>query len=312
MTRWPQRRNRAFTLIELLVVIAIIGILIALLLPAVQFAREAARRAECQSKLRQVGMAVHLFHDVNRQLPTNQYGDYDAPTAFGGYSQASQSWSFLARLLPYLDNEQLLLTGGIPNTPLQNSPALAQPMPMFLCPSDTAISFKVRSETSHYMLTGIPVGLTNYKGVMGSNLCYGAWYNTSADGDCECWYKGDGMFYPMDWEQPKSLGSIHDGTSNTLMIGEDTWYEANGYGQGFAWAHAVETSLTCAIPPNNRRTPPNVPSDFAELIGFKSKHPGGVNFTLADGSTRFVASTISLRAYRAMGTIGRNEAASAP
>jgi len=305
-------RCPAFTLIELLVVIAIIGLLIALLLPAVQFARESARRTECQSKLRQLGVAVHLFHDANRQLPANQYGDYDAPSAFGGYSQASQSWSFLSRLLPYLDNEQLLLTGGIPSTPLQNSSALAQPIPMFLCPSDNASTIKVRNETSHYMLTGIPVGLTNYKGVMGSNLCYGAWYNVSADGDCECWYKGDGMFFPMDWEQPKGLGSIHDGTSNTLMIGEDTWYEANAYGQGFAWAHAVETSLTCAIPPNNRRTPPNVPNDFAELIGFKSKHPGGVTFTLADGSTRFVASTIALRTYRAMGTIGTNEAAPTP
>ncbi|MBC7856273.1 MAG: DUF1559 domain-containing protein [Pirellulaceae bacterium] len=305
-------RQFGFTLIELLVVIAIIGLLIALLLPAVQFARETARRAECQSKLRQIGMAVHLFHDANRQLPTNQYGDYDAPAAFGGYSQASQSWSFLSRLLPYLENEQLLRTGGIPELSLQSSPALAQSLPMFLCPSDTAISWKVRGETSHYMLTGIPVGLTNYKGVMGSNLCYGAWYNTSAAGDCECWFKGDGMFYPMDWQLPKSLSSIQDGTSNTLMIGEDTWYEAKGYGQGFAWAHAVETSLTCAIPPNNRTTPPPIPNDFAELIGFKSKHPGGVNFTLADGSTRFVPSTITLRAYRAMGTIGTNEVAPAP
>lgn len=300
------------TLIELLVVIAIIGILVAVLLPAVQYAREAARRGQCQSNLRQIALAVHHFHDIHRVLPSNQYGDYNAPTAFGGYNQSSRSWSFLSRLLPHLEQDTLYEGGRILAMPLESSDARGQPMPIFLCPSDVAYGMGVHREVSHYMQSGVPVGLTNYKGVMGSNFCYGAWYHVSADGECECWYRGDGIFYPMDWQHPKSLGSILDGTSNTLMLGEDTWYEGTSFGQGFAWAHAVETALTCAIPLNNRRTPPSNPNDFAELVGFKSKHPTGANFALADGSVRFASDSLNLNTYRDLATVRGHEVSSLP
>jgi len=308
-------RTHGFTLIELLVVIAIIGMLVALLLPAVQFARESGRRTACTNKLKQLADAVHLFHETKRLFPCNQYGDYDAPSAYGGYSQASKSWSFLSQLLPYLEQRALVDQGGIPTTTLDKSSATSVVLPVLLCPSDDASGLMVANEDSHYMLTGIPVGLTNYKGVMGSNFCYGPWYNVSAEGECECWYRGDGLFYPMDWELPKSLAKVRDGTSSTLMIGEDTWYLGNGYGEGFAWVHAVETSLTCAIPPNNRETPPLDPGNFwnfEDLDGFKSKHPGGLNFAMADGSVRFISDMINLRSYRALSTIDGHESVQLP
>lgn len=303
----------AFTLVELLVVIAIIGILVSLLLPAVQQARESARRMQCQSHIRQLGLAVHTFHDTHGTLPTNQYGDYDAASAFGGYSQTSKSWSFLSKLLPYLEGQNLVTAGNIPDSTLEGSSALKQSVPLFLCPSDEATSRKTANEVSHYMKSGVPVGLTNYKGVMGSNLCQGPWYSAGSRGDCECWWRGDGMFYPMNWQSPASLSIVTDGTSNTLMIGEDSWYEGNGYGQGFAWAHAVEASATCAIPPNNRRRPRDYDyANYYEWIGFKSKHPGGVNFVAADGSVRFVVTTIDLSVYRGMASVGGGEVGVTP
>src|SRR3989441_2922077 len=94
------RTGPGFTLIELVVVIAIIAILIALLVPAVQKVREAAARAQCQNNLKQLGIAVHQYHDNYKVFPSGRYGDYSAPTAFGGPFENSMSWSWLADILP--------------------------------------------------------------------------------------------------------------------------------------------------------------------------------------------------------------------
>jgi prepilin-type N-terminal cleavage/methylation domain-containing protein/prepilin-type processing-associated H-X9-DG protein len=311
--------RRAFTLIELLVVIAILAILIGLLLPAVQKVREAAARAQCQNNLKQLALACHNYHDANGKLPTGRYGDYDNPGAFGGPYEDSTSWSWLAELLPYLEQDNVYRAGGLPTARLDRSSATAVTVKAFLCPSDQAAARSPLAERTHYMRTAPLAGLTNYKGVQGANFCWGLWTNPGTNGnDCEPWFHGDGLLYPMVWEHPKRLTSVADGTSNTFMIGEDVWNpDSPGpgrYGKGFGWAHSVHTALTCAIPPNARRPDgSDIPADAWDLLhGFKSRHPGGVQFAHADGSARFVSDTIPLGVYRALATIAGGEAVTPP
>jgi prepilin-type N-terminal cleavage/methylation domain-containing protein/prepilin-type processing-associated H-X9-DG protein len=311
--------RRAFTLIELLVVIAIIAILIGLLLPAVQKVREAAARIQCANNLKQLGLACHSYHDANNKLPTGRYGDYDNPSAFGGPSEDSTSWSWLAELLPYIEQDNVYRQGGIPTTPLNQSTATAVTIRTFLCPSDRALSVSPFAEKTHYMRTAPLAGLTNYKGVQGANFCWSVWTNPGTNGnDCEPWFHGDGIIYPMAWERPKRLTDIRDGTSNTFMIGEDVWNpDSPGpgrYGKGFGWAHSVHTSLTCAIPPNAKQPDgSDIPaSAWDRLHGFRSRHPGGVQFAYADGTVHFVSDNVPLGVYRAMATIAGDEGATLP
>ena len=310
-----KRLRRGFTLVELLVVIAIIGILIALLLPAVQAAREAGRRIKCSNNLKQIVLAVHLFEDKHNELPVNRYGDYDDWTAFGGPFENSSSYSWLSAILPYLELEPLYKSGDIPKVPLNTSTAADEAIPTFHCPSDALQRIKVYPETSHYMRTGIPLGLTNYKGVQGSNFCWGDWANGGAWPACEAWFKGNGIFYPMDWQRPRSLAAIEDGTSHTFMVGEDVWNLTRAtcdtpcFGLGFAWAHPVEACAIGAIPPNARRPDGSeyAADDWTGHNGFRSNHPTGLLFGNCDGSVRFVRETLPLGLYRAHCTIASNE-----
>jgi prepilin-type processing-associated H-X9-DG protein len=172
---------------------------------------------------------------------------------------------------------------------------------------------------SHYLRTGFPVGLTNYKGVQGANFCWGYWVNPGTGlNSCECWEQGDGIIFCMNWLRPVRIAHVIDGTSNTMMIGEDVWDERVPgpflYGKGWAWCHAVETGLTCAIPPNAK--PPGggefALNDWANRHGFKSRHPNGVNFAFADGSVHYLSNDIALGLYRALATTKGEEVAQLP
>src|SRR2546423_11442719 len=173
--------RRAFTLVELLVVIAIIGVLVALLLPAVQSAREASRRMQCANNLKQLGVAAHNFHDVEGRLPYNtQYqGGWD-----WAYQQNQRSWSCLARMLPYIEQSNLKDQMQILNTTNagtdtagktlgQNLNVLSTLVKTFFCPSDVALQAKADNIRAN--LQGVTITLSNYKGVNGSNWC---WSNT--------------------------------------------------------------------------------------------------------------------------------------
>ena len=314
----PIRNRRSkkcgFTLIELLVVIAIIAVLIALLLPAVQQAREAARRTQCRNHLKQLALAVHNYESTFGVLPINRYGDYTYSSTWNGPYENSSSWSWLTSILPFIDQVPLWNAANIPNVALKDSPQLAIPISVFDCPSDGIFGNAVRNENSHYLRTNPLVGMTNYKGVQGANFCWGDWANPGTAGNsCEPWEQGDGAIFPLNWVRPLRWSRFVDGTSNTLLIGEQV-YDPNDpgnahYGLGYAWAHSVEACAIASFPINAKRPDgtPYASGDWQGKNGFRSRHTGGAQFAFADGSTRFLAENMALGIYRALATVAGHE-----
>ncbi len=317
---FPPRLHSAFTLVELLVVIAIIGLLVALLLPAIQAAREAARRSQCANNMRQLGLAAQNFESSKKEIVFNRYSDYagfdnwDRWGAAGGIQ--SKGWSWLASLLPYIESGNEYQQAGIPNKTFEMNPAVNLTIPNFLCPSDEMRSFSPFKEATLYM-KNLEVALTNYDGVTGSNFCWGPWANSGITEDCEPWRSGDGILAPLAWVNPLKVSNVVDGMSHTAMIGEQAWNEnrarclltSNGqcWGLGFSWVHAIEATATMAIPPNTPSQNPSEKPDYLVHNGFNSVHPSGINFAFADGSVRLLDDSISLGVYRALGTIKGEE-----
>jgi prepilin-type N-terminal cleavage/methylation domain-containing protein/prepilin-type processing-associated H-X9-DG protein len=322
-----------FTLIELLVVIAIIAILIGLLLPAVQKVREAAARAKCQNNLKQLAIAVHAYHDVEGNFPVNSL------ITDQNNNWVSPNWSWLARILPQIEQGNLYQLAGIPTQRLDGGARIANPptnptqvavatqVTTFLCPSDGA---NTQARTDRANLPGMLVGLTNYKGVAGGNWGYyrnatlandagtppniaadARWLNPSTiNGSYNGLNDGDGIFFRADYRVKRRIASITDGTSNTFMIGEDI-PEKNIH---CAWPFANTATGTCAIAPNGKRANGTEfgAGDWPNVYSFRSRHPGGLQFALADGSVRFIADSIPLVIYRAMATISGGETLTAP
>ncbi len=312
MSRSSTARRTAFTLLELLVVLAIIGVLLALLLVAVHRVREAASRAQCLSNLRQLALAVQTYHDGQGRFPPGQFlGPY-------GVGPTSLGWSWLARILPYVDQNNMYQQGRVPSQTLQDSGIAAWQIKLFLCPSDASSWSGPRSDAGN--LSGFPVGQSNYKGVSGAN--WGAdssqglpaittdWRNPGTNGSYDGLDNGDGLLFRSDYRHGQRLANVTDGTSNTFMIGEDI-PALNTY---CSWPYANNAYGTCAIPPNVKRPGGGtyLPSDWPNTWSFRSRHPGGLNFAYADGSVHFISDAISLSAYRAMSTAAGGEAVEAP
>jgi prepilin-type N-terminal cleavage/methylation domain-containing protein/prepilin-type processing-associated H-X9-DG protein len=305
MRRFAAPIRYGFTLIELLVVVAIIAILIGLLVPAVQKVREAAARANCLSNLKNVALACHSYQDVVKTLPRNGSRVTHTGCCLRPNSPDPQ-WSWIARLLPFIEQDPLFRQAKIDTAPLIGNPAVSYVIPVLLCPSDFS-SLKGLSNNRADWPPNSNVGLTNYKGVGGSLWCWGNWVVSGLGADntntCNGLNNNNGIFFRDDILYPMRLADIKDGTSNTLMIGEDVPEQDNWC----SWPYSNNAVGTCAIPPNTGMRPPYVgagfgPGDWQNVYSFRSRHPAGLNFAFADGTVRFVGDSIDLATYRALAT----------
>lgn len=292
-------RRRAFTLVELLVVIAIIGILIALLLPAVQAAREAARRIQCGNNLKQIGLAFHLYHDQRRALP------------------AAMVWPqrlfWTGQILPALEQSPLFdsLDFQAPWDAPANARALGTWLSVFRCPSS--------GSPEHLTVVGVADRVPCDYTVCASGLLTRESGPAPLIGTTD----SDGMFYVNSF---LGMRDALDGTSSTIAAGEvmfryqpsgidlyglqqfiDHWYI--GTPEGFG--NEVSESLSSTACPINGWRDPALFADEREL-SFGSGHPGGVMVVFVDGHVEFVTQTVERRIWSGLGSRANGEAVSLP
>ncbi|MEZ6132329.1 MAG: DUF1559 domain-containing protein [Planctomycetaceae bacterium] len=295
-----------FTLIELLVVIAIIAVLVSLLMPAVQQSREAARRTQCKNSLKQIGLALHNYHDLHQTLPPGWVDQNDSHGA---------NWGWATYLLPMLDQGNLYSRLAVGDHTLSfaisqtDSRGLLQiPLPMFRCASDAAPGLN----SDHLMVSDVPtrasVATSNYVGANGGAM----------------WTRDERLAGLFGRNSSTRFKDISDGTSNTIAVGERAWSLPTVDGprrscraatvsgaNGFIRHPVQETTLALGMFGINQTADDldNDPPDFVCPLadrqvettsethdicerGYSSAHSGGAQFLLADGSVRFISENI--------------------
>lgn len=297
----PVRDRSGFTLVELLVVIAIIGILVGLLLPAVQAAREAARRMQCTNHLRQLGLAVHNYESANRRIPSG----WIASNAHG-----EPGWGWAAALLPYMEGNNLhqQIDFGRSIADARHAVVRTTVIPTFLCPSDTGPNlFEIAAGDGHdhdhdqaarsrnYAAFSVDDGSEKLFQVSKSN--YVGMFGTFEIEDAP--YNGDGMLYGNSRIR---FSDVIDGLSNTLMSGERSSRLGGSLWQGNISDAAEPHARILGVADHG----PNDP--HAHFDDFSSYHTGGANFMRADVSVSFISDNIDLTVYRAMSTRAGGEA----
>lgn len=310
-TRLFGMKVKGFTLIELLVAITVIAVLVALLLPAVQQARNASRRMQCSNQLRQLGLALHNYHDSFGTFPISIGPWQEGPTPAA--QRSGKGWA--VSVLPQLDQQPLygsfqqyfdgnFFSGsGFAQPACQN--LMQTNLPVLHCPSDPSA---IGTSLNQSEWVGIPVALTSYKGVIGDTQIGGtASIFTGTMPDCHMMGGCNGLFWRVDYQTPVRISDITDGLSATWMIGEDI--PSQNWRSAAFWSNADYAS--CAAPLNNFFMPP-IPFEWQNVISFRSLHAQGANFGLADGSVRFVSESIDHPLYRALSTRAGNEIGAPP
>ncbi len=315
------RKRKAFTLIELLVVIAIIAVLVALLLPAVQQAREAARRSQCKNNMKQLGLAIYNYHDSLNTYPINQAWRNKPGFGNGGPAISNTARGWLAMILPYIDqaplynninfNADSLLSN--PNNP-GNIAAAQTVIPVYLCPSDDGNNNgKLANRSDDPFGTNTTFwGVTNYKACAGSNWAWGiaAWNPVSSPtgrnaNSTDGLNFGNGVLCSdqTSVNAPTRVRDVTDGTSNTFFAGE----ALPAWTQWDWWFNPNASTANCAEPLNALLKRPLNLGDWPNNYSYASKHVGGGQFTMADGSVRFISENINIVTYRALATISSQE-----
>ncbi|WP_315860592.1 DUF1559 family PulG-like putative transporter [Rubinisphaera margarita] len=303
-------RRSAFTLIELLVVIAIIAILVALLLPAVQQAREAARRSSCKNNLKQLGLALHNYHDTHSMFPINWTVNHN----FNEGTQEGFSW--MAYVLPFMEQGPLYdtINFDVDLADAGNNAAAQTAIATYLCPSDPLKQNGLLPNRANAPSAGTSYGVNNYKAVAGSNwnwgdhtgvVCVTCRRNPNQPNGLDGPNGLIGRRTGYHSASPVTLmKDVTDGTSNTLAIGE-----ALPGGSNHTWWWNPNATTATAGVPLNYYYPPNKYGigDWPRNYSFASEHKGGAQFTLVDGSVRFVGENIDNDLYRSLATISGGE-----
>ncbi len=315
----PRSSSHAFTLVELLVVIAIIAMLVTMLFPAVQSAREAARRAQCINHMRQVGLALLNYETANGVLP---YGS--------DYAAAKETWAAL--ILPFLEEQAHYdrFDFEVPMRHRNNKVAVTTPVASYMCPSDPQSNRPILSGRGDSPSFNPPESaMLSYTASMGpthpdncpfcpvnrpgrSNWCCQGCNFGSFGGGCAL---PDGSFVGLfgRWKKSIALKQVTDGLSNTVMIGETL----PGH---YVWNGAFVPNFPVSgmtIPINTMETDDWKHGGHALILwaitsGFKSLHPGGANLAMGDGSVHFVSETIDHQVYANLGTRAGEEVAKLP
>ncbi|HZN32964.1 MAG TPA: DUF1559 domain-containing protein [Pirellulaceae bacterium] len=310
----PLRARRAFTLVELLVVIAIIGVLVALLLPAVQAAREAARRMSCQNNLKQIGIAIHNYIDVVNAFPP------------GAVKSNTTSWH--VHVLPFLEQKNLydqfdftqgdyIASGGVGRANLG-----LNRVNTYLCPSSAAVKMMLPDPPNNVnppdlipANTGVPPYTTHYYGNMGPKppSLPGTGYTFRNVG--QGGFSQHGLF---EVNSRIRLAEVTDGTSNTILVGENSrhvqslgsrfrnWMRGADYNSN---QNSAGTDHICGC--RNIQLGINTPTPALSTtfndIAMASHHPNGANFVLCDGAVKFLTQNIELGNYKALASRDGNE-----
>ncbi|SFI37729.1 DUF1559 domain-containing protein [Planctomicrobium piriforme] len=296
-----RRRQPGFTLIELLVVIAIIAILVALLLPAVQQAREAARRSQCKNNLKQLGLAMHNYHDATSRLPIG------VMRAGGNFAITVSGYTWFRRILPYIEQAAIYNQYDQNANYYSTEPnrTLSQTViPVMLCPSDSQAAYFNNVPQVNYLANA---GNTN----IGKGNVNGATYSAG----------------PFDFSDTRegratSFAKITDGLSNTMMMGEIRVGATSPDYRGLV-QYGMNALVTGNLPPN---TPiaDLVPSGqcvstvdmpcglgnntgYTHQLSMRSKHTGGAHALLCDGAVRFISNNIDTGSIRALSTMANGE-----
>ncbi len=301
----------AFSLIELLVAVVIIGVLLALILPAVQSARQAARLVTCRNNLKQILLAMQSYETTHQVFPLS-YGK-------GVFSADNTGASWMQLILPQIDQANLFgkLRFGMPLSDPGNTAVAQTVIPVFLCPGDGGngrMGFRAN-------VPGV-WAVNNYKACAGSNWNWGAFSPVASSagrnanspdgldhGNGLIWrgYTGSNIKrWPGGPPPVTRMSDLRDGSGHTFAVGESVpewcrhtwWYWFNG------------TTATCAIPLNYKKQPDlqiDSEGDWQHNYSFMSRHPGDANFGLADGSVRFISDSIELSIYRALASVQGGE-----